>query len=410
MALVNICRDNKDPFYRYKMPLIISKIEGRGNGIRTAVVNTSDVARALSRPPAYIIKYFGVELGSSAKINEVDDRYLVNGAHEASKLQDLLDGFISKFVLCAACQNPETDLIKLKDGSLTRDCKACGQRSPIDMRHKLTTYILKNPPKYGKGKKAATASANTGGVTTDDLVAGDVNGGSHVNSDEDANGGGLEEEDEDDDELARRINAEASALGNGTSDEWAVDMSEEAIRARQRDVTANIASLSLDDNVEPSAYEELGEWIASEEDLDDVSIYKKIVKLEIANENRTCQVVAQSLFSPEGVIKSIDSHRGLLCKLTDSAPKGERYFLGGIERFVGLQHPELIAQVPAIFHALYDKDIVSEESFVDWGEHISKKYVDKDTFRKIRKAAKPFLEWLDEADEVESSDEDEDAV
>lgn len=38
-------------------------------------------------------------------------RYIVNGAHESVKLQNLLDGFIKKFVLCPECENPETDLV-----------------------------------------------------------------------------------------------------------------------------------------------------------------------------------------------------------------------------------------------------------------------------------------------------------
>ena len=38
-------------------------------------------------------------------------RYIVNGSHEAAKLQELLDGFIRRFVLCPECENPETDLV-----------------------------------------------------------------------------------------------------------------------------------------------------------------------------------------------------------------------------------------------------------------------------------------------------------
>ena len=33
------------------------------------------------------------------------------------------------------------------------DCKACGFRSSVDMRHKLTGFILKNPPEDKKDKK-----------------------------------------------------------------------------------------------------------------------------------------------------------------------------------------------------------------------------------------------------------------
>lgn len=52
MATVNIRRDVQDKFYRYKMPLLTTKIEGRGNGIKTVIPNMVDIARALSRPPS----------------------------------------------------------------------------------------------------------------------------------------------------------------------------------------------------------------------------------------------------------------------------------------------------------------------------------------------------------------------
>jgi translation initiation factor 2 beta subunit (eIF-2beta)/eIF-5 len=41
---------------RYKMPRLEARIEGRGNGIRTNVVNMKDIAEALARSPAHTTK------------------------------------------------------------------------------------------------------------------------------------------------------------------------------------------------------------------------------------------------------------------------------------------------------------------------------------------------------------------
>lgn len=56
-------------------------------------------------------KYFGCELGAQTNFDAKNERYIVNGEHDANRLQDLLDGFIKKFVLCKECQNPETALV-----------------------------------------------------------------------------------------------------------------------------------------------------------------------------------------------------------------------------------------------------------------------------------------------------------
>lgn len=168
-------------------------------------------------------------------------------------------------------------------------------------------------------------------------------------------------------------------------------MSEEAIKARQREVTAAIGAMTLEDEAaEANVYDELAEWIGRGEEHTDIEIFKKIVDLGIAKEHRTCQVIAQCLFTPDGINAEIKEHAGLLSKLTSASKKGERYFLGGIERFVGITHPDLLEKVPTIFHSLYENDVISEETFEDWGLHVSKKYVDREIFRKIRKVATPF--------------------
>ena len=50
----------------------------------------------------------------------------------------------SRFVLCENCENPETVLkVNTKKGIINSSCKACGHNYNLDMRHKLTTFIVK---------------------------------------------------------------------------------------------------------------------------------------------------------------------------------------------------------------------------------------------------------------------------
>ncbi|KAI5077049.1 hypothetical protein GOP47_0009114 [Adiantum capillus-veneris] len=157
MALLNIGAGNKDDaFYRYKMPRLITKIEGRGNGIKTNLVNMVDVAKALARPPSYTTKFFGCELGAQSKFDEKTGTAIVNGSHDTPKLAALLETFIKKYVQCYGCGNPETEIIITKSQLINLKCAACGFISDVDMRDKLTTFILKNPPeqkKKGSDKK-----------------------------------------------------------------------------------------------------------------------------------------------------------------------------------------------------------------------------------------------------------------
>ncbi|KAE8679800.1 Eukaryotic translation initiation factor 5 [Hibiscus syriacus] len=150
MALQNIGASNSDDaFYRYKMPKMITKIEGRGNGIKTNLVNMVEIAEALARPASYTTKYFGCELGAQSKFDEKTGTSHVNGAHDTAKLAGLLENFIKKFVQCYGCGNPETEIIITKTQMITLKCAACGFISDVDMRDRHS--FLK---KSSKDKKA----------------------------------------------------------------------------------------------------------------------------------------------------------------------------------------------------------------------------------------------------------------
>lgn len=410
MAVVNIRRDVDDKFYRYRMPVLTTKIEGKGNGIKTVIPNMSDVARALSRPPTYTTKFFGCELGAQTTFDEKNDRYIVNGAHDANRLRELLDVFIDKFVLCKSCKNPETELIVQKLGrteEIIRDCKACGERTDIDMRHRLTTFIVKNPPvkiKKGKNKNTGDAAGGVGGAGNPDLT---VERGESPKED------GAES----DDELTKKIKAEAAVLNTDTAlakEDWSADTSAEAVKQRTaKALEGNMAALVINgdddgsDDDAHSPYAQLGKWIEENPDGDakarSIAIYKKAEELGIEKKHKTITVLVQALFTDD-IINEIGNYGALFVKMVNSE-KHQKALLGGVERFFGFAHPDKTAEVPKVLMEFYQIDILDEEVVTQWGTHVSKKYVDKDTSKKVRKASEPFLKWLAEADDDDDDDE-----
>ncbi|CEL01074.1 Putative Eukaryotic translation initiation factor 5 [Aspergillus calidoustus] len=414
---INIRRDVTDPFYRYKMEPLQSKIEGKGNGIKTVVVNLNSVAQSLSRPPAYVIKYFGFELGAQANAKPTDDRWIINGAHDARKLQDYLDGFISKFVLCKKCKNPETD-VSIKDEKIILDCKACGQRTDVDPRLKLSTFILRNNTS-GKGKKDK-ASKKARRERKKEETNGENGSPGDSNSDNGDGENGDAPEAHSDDELTRRIKSAAQDIEADDEiedDNWAVDVSEEAVKARAKELPDDLKRTLVLEDVDdegadgPSAYDELGSWIISTAEekggvskVEDVEIYLKAKEYGIESKHKTLAVLAQTIFDDK-IAKQIEGRAPMLKKLITSE-RHEKAFLGGTERFVGKDRPQLISQVPAILLAYYQNDLISEETLKAWCSKASKKYVDSATSKKVRKAAEPFLQWLESAESDEESEED----
>ncbi|EZF16293.1 hypothetical protein H112_05738 [Trichophyton rubrum D6] len=415
------------------MERLQAKIEGKGNGIKTVVVNLNSVAQSLSRPPSYLIKYFGFELGAQANSKPTDDRWIINGAHDAPKLQDYLDGFITKFVLCKKCKNPETDVV-IKDQSIILDCKACGERSDVDPRLKLSSFILKNQPKKGKKDKSTKKSRRERNKEKGEKADKAENGenGEANGSPGDSNGSDMGDENGDvgidahsDDELTRRIKAEAEQIEHNDDiddEEWAVDVSEAAVRARAQELPDDLKrTLVFNDadgdddgeNAVASSYDQFGSWIIEEAKksdkgaagVSDVDIYMKAKEFGIESKHKTLSVLAQTLFD-DNIVKQIPARAGLLKKMITSE-RHEKALLGGTERFVGKDRPNLLPMVSSILLTYYQHDLVSEELLKSWGTKASKKYVDIATSKKVRKSAEKFLEWLETAESEDESEEDE---
>jgi len=392
MAL-NVNRNVQDAFYRYKMPRLQAKVEGKGNGIKTVVVNMVDIARALARPPTYVTKYFGCELGAQTQFDIKAERYIVNGCHDAGKMQDMLDGFIKKFVLCEKCENPET-VLKVKKNMIGASCKACGHIFTLDMRHKLTTFIVKNPPEKDIDSQGSsqTEKKDRKKEKEEKKKGEKKNGGSDDNNDD---------EDWGDD---------------GDDGVWISDTSAEAIAKRaQEQLTSGISGLVIDSDMEKTEEERINiffKFVQVKKGMINSVVSKEILaeaeRLEI--KNKAPVVLCELLFNDKMFKeKQINKYAKLLLRFTHENPKGQKYLIGGIEKTVESFEATLLPKVPHIFKELFEEDILEEEVIIEWAKKVSKKNVSKELAQKIHDKAAPFIKWLQEAEE-ETSESDDDGV
>lgn len=389
MAL-NVNRNVQDAFYRYKMPRLQAKVEGKGNGIKTVLVNMVDVARALARPPTYVTKYFGCELGAQTQFDVKNERYIVNGCHDAGKLQDMLDGFIKKFVLCEKCENPET-VIKVKKNMIGASCKACGHIFTMDMRHKLTTFIVKNPP-----EKEIEAQGETVTKKKDRKQKNGKKEGSDGEENEQANG---DDEDWGEDEV-----------------DWGEDTSEDAVRKRMEALSGGLGGLVIDNDLDKSEVERINIFHQFVKKKIQAGALNAAVQKEILTEaerlevkNKAPIVLCELLFD-EKIIKEkqVHKHKNLFLRFTHENQKAQKYLMGGLEKTVETREAALLPRVPHILKEFFEEDILEEEVILEWAKKVSKKYVSKEMATKIHEKAAPFVTWLKEAEEEseESSEED----
>jgi len=425
------------------MPRMITKIEGRGNGIKTNIVNMVDIAKALARPAAYTTKYFGCELGAQSKFDEKTGTSHVNGAHDTPKLAGLLEIFIKKYVQCYGCGNPETDILITKSQMIQLKCAACGFVSDVDMRDKLTTFIIKNPPEVKKGSKDKKAMRRAekerlkegemadeeqkklkkevikkkGTSSSKDGAPKSTSSRKKANgSDEDRASPPRSQIDEKD---------EARDKEDVDDDiEWQTDTSLEAARQRIQEqlsaVTADMVMLSTD---EPEKEEKARTKVSANSENGNSLTYRTLVAEVKANLNKG--VKAKELVSHLAALPASAQEKmsalyealfeGIEKGFAKEAIKKKNYLAAAVAEEEGLQLLLLCAieefsckstsnalkEVALVLKALYDADVLEEEHIVKWYQ---KGLKGDNKNSQIWKNAQPFIEWLQNA-ESESDEE-----
>ncbi|KAK1614751.1 hypothetical protein QYE76_020268 [Lolium multiflorum] len=416
MALQNIGASNKDDaFYRYKMPRMLTKIEGRGNGIKTNIVNMVDIAKALARPASYTTKYFGCELGAQSKFDEKTGISIVNGAHDTGKLAAILENFIKKYVQCANCRNPETEVLVSKKQTISLKCAACGFLSDVDMRDKLTNFILKNPPeekKGGKDKKAmrrAEKERLKEGAAADEEMkklrkdaakkkgcSSKENTVKRVSTRKKAGGGGGSSEEE---HSTSPTHSGDAADEDDDDVQWQTDTSAEAARKRIAEqlsaATAEMVVLST----EETPYDELVEEIKSS--LGNAATAAQL-KAVLSSSTLPAKDVMNALFEAlfhgagKGFANDVKKNREYLAAAVPDEG-AQILLLQAIGSYCSECSAEALKEVPVVLKVLYDGDVLEEETIVQWYDEA----VAAGECSKAVENARRFVEWLQSAESDE---------
>ena len=437
------------------MPAIQSKIEGRGNGIKTNIPNMVDVAKALARPPTYTTKYMGYELGALTKCDEKSGTYIVNGAHSAQVLAQHLEGFIKRFVQCHSCGNPETVINITKKDTIQLKCKACGFVSDVDMRHKLTTFILKNPPekdknasKKDKQLRRAEKEREEEGAELD----------RQAEEERRRKKAEKKEKKEESPRRRRRRRRRRRARSPRTTTtatrhpapQARLRLRARAIRRRRRRrnrvghghlrrrrarrakeqlTDASAAMVTVADDLEKKvALEEAAKRAAEESESEDeederiaklrgyvskhdaaeTAAYLVSDKLGVESKELGVHFLVEALLDEdEPLVPQVKAKKAYMIAACGQDAKLQMALACALELFITESAPEQFKKYVEILKVLYDEDVLEEEIILKWGadpKSAARFGVELETSQLVRKQVKPFLEWLATADDDSDSD------
>lgn len=118
------------------------KIEIRKEKTKTVITNLKEICKSLNRKVSYLVKFLEIKLCLKVSYNSKTKECFINGSHDSYRLQEILQRFISEFVLCEKCNLPET-LNKVSKLSVKSICNSRGNQE-THSEDKLTRFIIKS--------------------------------------------------------------------------------------------------------------------------------------------------------------------------------------------------------------------------------------------------------------------------
>lgn len=445
--MVNIPSTNEDPNYRYTMPKLTSKIEGRGNGIKTNIVNLKDVANAIKRPPMYVAKWFGTELCTKASYTEKEGegvKATIMGNHQTHTLQELLDKFLAVYVLCPRCGLPEMDLNcgKGKSQDIGGKCSACGWNGELKeaTNHKLASYVLKNPPEGGetvagakklsKAERQAVraAKASKGGKHEDDSEDDSDDGSKKLkkksSKSKKKSSKNLDDSDDDDDEDEKKKKKKKSKKDGDKKEKKSKDKKAKKRHSKGSDSDEDENCTKSTKSGSPT---EDGDCMTAHKSEDVLELIQNLSKLkesnaakQFASEAKMQQVSRgldlkmrmyacwEALF-PEGTMdaKSVEKAGEMVIACKEEGDVSLKDSMWGFEMYVNEHNDKALKAFPMVCKALYDLEYFEDGDFVKYWEDNSVN-ASNPGHSSVHKAIAPFVNWLKEDNDSSSDDSDSD--
>jgi translation initiation factor 5 len=322
------------------MPQPLIKVEGSGNGIKTLILNMSEIAKALHLEPTFLTKFLGMELGAQSKLKS-GKTCIINGSHNVGDLTKKVAKFIEMFVLCPNCKLPESTLEAFNKTIRTK-CNACGHNDVLNVTHKIRGYIIDT---YKCAPVVEVTQVR-------------LNQDSHLDVDDVVN--------------------------------WTTDANPEAVAQRKlEEMSIGVSAWDCFS----SKYRQLD---SASQKLEALNLAQSFTEAQLCSLVLDC-IVGDSCKS---LSVALADNKQLLQLFIPANNIRVNAFIDAIEILM-FAKADLRSQLVRVFQLLYDFEVLDEASILNWNKSITRSGIGKEASLTIREVAHPFIDWLQNAQEEE---------